>query len=61
MKIGFLKYALPMLGLVLAASASAHGLALFKPRLPEVDPSLAVGAFTMLAGSLAVMRARRKK
>jgi len=56
-----LKYALPMLGLVLAASASAHGLALFKPRLPEVDPSLAVGAFTMLAGSLAVMRARRKK
>lgn len=28
---------------------------------PEVDPNLAIGGFTLLAGSLTVIRARRKK
>ncbi|MGD0732549.1 MAG: hypothetical protein ABR956_14910 [Terracidiphilus sp.] len=60
MKIGFLKYALPVLGSVLAASTSLHASVLFH-HLPEIDPSLAIGSFTLLAGSLAVLRARRKK
>ena len=61
MKMGLLKYALPMLGLALATSTSAHAVAFFIPPVPEIDPSLAIGAFTLLAGSLVVLRARRKK
>jgi LPXTG-motif cell wall-anchored protein len=30
-------------------------------RLPEVDPSLAISGLTLLAGTLAVLRVRRKK
>lgn len=54
-----LKYAFVVLGLALGVCAEAHGLAFFKA--PEVDPSLAVSAFTLLAGTLAVLRVRRKK
>ncbi|MGA7316243.1 MAG: hypothetical protein WBX22_19990 [Silvibacterium sp.] len=28
---------------------------------PEVDPSLAIGGFSLLAGTLTVLRARRRK
>jgi hypothetical protein len=28
---------------------------------PEVDPNLAIGGFTLLAGTLTVMRSRRRK
>jgi hypothetical protein len=60
MKMRFLKYALPVLGFALVTGTSAHALAFFK-NVPEVDPSLAVGALMLLVGSLAVMRARRRK
>lgn len=54
-----LKYALVMLVLMLGTCATAHAL-MFRHD-PEVDPSLAIGAFTLLAGTLAVLRVRRKK
>ncbi len=54
------KYSLVLLGFALCSCTAAHGLA-FRPKYPEVDPSLAVSAFTLLAGSLAVLRIRRKK
>jgi hypothetical protein len=31
------------------------------PVAPEVDPALAIGGFSLLAGSLTVLRARRSK
>ena len=31
------------------------------PVAPEVDPGLAIGAFSLLAGGLTVLRARRSK
>lgn len=54
-----LKYALGLLGILLYTCAPAHAL-LFK-HSPEVDPSLAIGALTLLAGSLAVLGIRRGK
>jgi LPXTG-motif cell wall-anchored protein len=54
-----LKYSLVVLGLALSTCASAYGMA-FK-RYPEVDPSLAISGLTLLAGTLAVLRVRRKK
>jgi hypothetical protein len=54
-----LKYALMVLGLALGAATTAHGMVFYLA--PEVDPSLAVSALTLLAGSLAVLRVRRKK
>jgi LPXTG-motif cell wall-anchored protein len=54
-----LKYALVMLVLMLGTCATAHAL-MFAHR-PEVDPSLAIAGLTLLAGSLAVLRVRRKK
>ena len=55
----FLKYALGVLGILLGTCASAHAL-MFR-HSPEVDPSLAISALTLLAGSLAVLGIRRKK
>jgi LPXTG-motif cell wall-anchored protein len=55
-----LKYAFVALGLALGTSATAHGLA-FSLKAPEVDPSLAIGGLTLLAGTIAVLRVRRKK
>jgi hypothetical protein len=54
-----LKYSLVVLGLALSTSVASHGLAFNK--IPEVDPSLAVSGLALLAGTLAVLRVRRKK
>jgi hypothetical protein len=59
MKKNLLMNTVIVLGFVLGACASAHGMAFFKK--PEVDPSLAISGLTLLAGTLAVMRARLKK
>jgi len=56
----FLKYALGLMGILLGTCAPAHGLA-FAHRRPEIDPSLAISALTLLAGSLAVLNIRRNK
>jgi hypothetical protein len=70
-----LKYSFLVLVLTLAAVplAYAHGRGFGgspKPTptpvvpthtAPELDPSLAIGGLTLLAGSLAVVRARRSK
>jgi len=49
------------LGLAFCTCNVAHGL-VFKPHPhPEIDPSLAISAITLLAGSLAVLRIRRNK
>jgi LPXTG-motif cell wall-anchored protein len=57
-----LKNALVVLGLALCTCTAAHALA-FKPGggAPEADPSLVIGGFALLAGTLAVLRVRRKK
>lgn len=56
-----LKNALVVLGLALCTCTAAHALAFTLAPAPEVDPSLAIGGFTLLAGTLAVLRVRRKK
>jgi hypothetical protein len=61
MSKNLLKYTLLVLGLALATCSSAHGMAFFKSGSPEVDPSLAISAITLLAGSLAVLRSHRQK
>lgn len=55
-----LKYALMMLGFAFCSCTAAHAL-MFRQPAPEVDPSMVISAFTLLAGSLAVLRVRRKK
>jgi hypothetical protein len=55
----FLKYALGLFGILFATCAPAHAL-MFR-HSPEVDPSLAISALTLLAGSLAVLNIRRNK
>jgi hypothetical protein len=57
---GLLKYALGLLGILLGTCAPAYAL-MFKWKSPEVDPSLAISALTLLAGSLAVLNIRRNK
>ena len=54
-----LKYSLVMLGLALGTCSAAYGFG--RPSAPEVDPSLAIGGLTLLAGTIAVLRIRRKK
>jgi len=61
MKKNLLKYALAVLGLALCSCTVAHALVFFPHPKPEVDPSLAVGGLTLLAGTLAVLRTRRGK
>ncbi len=71
-----LKYALLGLALSLSVSTNAHasGWGWGPPKLPpppppphgpvtapEVDPSLAVSGFALLAGTLTVVRARRTR
>jgi hypothetical protein len=57
-----IKSAFLLLGMALGACTAAHGLVLFDHGYrPEIDPSLAVSALTLLAGSLAVLSVRRKK
>jgi hypothetical protein len=54
-----LKNAFIVLGLALCTSTAAYA----GPHKgsPEVDPSLAIGGLTLLAGALAVLRVRHKK
>jgi hypothetical protein len=62
-KKNLLKFAFVVLGVLLCTSTVAHAL-MFAPwpkHTPEVDPSLAIGGITLLAGTLAVLRARRGK
>jgi hypothetical protein len=59
-----LKYSFLVLALALTTSIAAHarGTNPLTPearQAPEVDPSLAVGGFSLLAGTLTVLRARR--
>ena len=49
-------YALLVFGMVLFSSISAHAC-----DTPEVDPGLAIGGFSFLAGSLVVLRSRFRK
>lgn len=58
-----LRYALLMLGfaILLCASAPAALGGPRPPKQPEIDPSLAISGITLLVGSLAVLRGRRKK
>jgi hypothetical protein len=62
MKKSYLKYAsvAAAIGLASCHTASACAL-LFRVPVPEIDPSMAVGSFTLIAGTIAVLRARRKK
>jgi hypothetical protein len=59
MSKNLLKYTLLVLGLAFGTCSSAYGMAFFKT--PEVDPTLAISAITLLAGSLAVLRSHRQK
>jgi hypothetical protein len=54
-----LKYTLGLLSIMLGTCTAAHAL-VFAGR-PEIDPSLAISALTLLAGSLAVLGVRRGK
>lgn len=56
-----LKYSIVMLGLALGTCSAAYGLAFRHGHVPEVDPSVAIGGLTLLAGTIAVLRVRRKK
>lgn len=53
-----MKYSLVVLGLALCTCTAAYAFG--HPSAPEVDPSLAIGGLTLLAGSIAVLRIRRK-
>jgi hypothetical protein len=53
-----LKYSFLVSGVVLFLSASAYAV---KLDAPEVDPSLSIGGLALLAGTLAVLRARHHK
>ena len=55
-----LKYSV-VLGIVFGTCAVAHGLAFRFGSTPEIDPSLAISAITLLAGAIAVLRIRRSK
>jgi len=59
MKMNWLKSALFLSGFVFFVTETAHA-AVFHPT-PEVDPTLAIGAMTLVAGTVAVLRARRSK
>lgn len=61
MKKNQLIYALVMLGVALSTCATANALAFRQPATPEVDPSLAITALSLLGGTLAVLRVRHKK
>lgn len=56
-----LKSAFILMGSALGTCANANALVFTNPKTPEIDPSIAVSALMLLAGSLAVLHARRKK
>jgi hypothetical protein len=65
------RYALLALALMFATSIAAHAKGRgwdydhdkhgWDPVAPEVDPSLAIGGITLLAGALTALRARKNK
>ncbi|MFZ1086691.1 MAG: hypothetical protein WAN35_17150 [Terracidiphilus sp.] len=59
MKKNLLMYTFVVLGFALSTCTSAFGMALIHK--PEIDPSLAVSSLTLLGGTLAILRVRRKK
>lgn len=57
-----LKYSCLVLGFAAGACPAAFGLAFGGHQgAPEIDPSLAIGGLTLLAGTIAVLRTRRSK
>lgn len=60
MNKNWLRIAVILSGFAFGVTASAHAAVLFFPS-PEVDPTLAIGALTLVAGTVAVLRARRGK
>jgi hypothetical protein len=60
MNRNWLRIAVILSGFAFGVTASAHAAVLFFPS-PEVDPTLAIGALTLVAGTVAVLRARRGK
>jgi LPXTG-motif cell wall-anchored protein len=57
-----LKSALVILCFVLGTCTVSHAMVFGgRPARPEIDPSLAISGITLLVGSLAVLRVRRKK
>lgn len=61
MKRNLWKYPVVILSLSIATCSAAFGLAFHQGKVPEIDPSLAIGGLTLLAGSIAVLRTRQKK
>jgi hypothetical protein len=59
MKKNWLRIAVFLSGFAFCVTETAHA-AVFYPT-PEVDPTLAIGALTLVAGTVAVLRARRRK
>ena len=61
MRKNLMRDALLVIGFLLASGATANAMALYHLwPVPEIDPSLAVGAVALLAGSIAVLRAQRR-
>ena len=55
-------FAVILLGMALCAGATANAMAFHTPgKVPEIDPGMAIGGLAFLAGSLTLLRARRKK
>jgi len=53
-----LRSSLALLVVTLFVASNAHALA--HPPAPEIDPSMATGAFALLMGAVAVIRGRRR-
>ena len=60
MKRNSLRIVVILSGFAFGVTGVAHAAALFYPT-PEVDQTLAIGALTLVAGTVAVLRARRGK
>jgi hypothetical protein len=60
MKRNWLRIAVILSGFAFGLTGAAHASVLFFPT-PEMDPTLAIGALTLVAGTVAVLRARRSK
>jgi hypothetical protein len=47
--------------LLLLVGTAGFAFAVSPPIVPEIDPSMGIGALALLSGSLLVLRARRNK
>jgi hypothetical protein len=47
--------------LVAIATTAGNAMAAFAPSVPEINPTAAIGALSLLGGSVLVVRARLKK